>query len=248
MPDAGMFFGSFRPTGHGWLCPGVQLQFLDDIGSACDDGGIWMMTGRKRRAMDSVVGFVSLACLLFVMPVLLILVGIIPFAYRFHTLVAMTAVVALVARRLRMSLKDLGLQAAQLAPALIWNGVLSLFFVVALVVAYVAGAIRTPTVPEWKLFFVFYVFVSSPCQEFLYRGFLFALMERSGLHGLVQQIVVSSLLYSFLHVFYRDWLTMAVTLLMGIVWGSIYARYRNLYPVMGSHAVLGVISILTGVV
>jgi membrane protease YdiL (CAAX protease family) len=207
-----------------------------------------MVIGRHSSERRRLVGFAGLALVTYVIPVLLILDGIIPVAYRFHTLVTMTVVVAVVARWLGMSRPALGLHLHQLAPALFWNGLLSLLFVVVLVVAYTQGAIRPPTVPQWKLFFIFYVFVSSPCQEFLYRGFLFALMERAGLRGLATQVVLSSVLYSFLHLFYRDWLTMAVTLLMGVVWGLIYARYRNLWPVMGSHAVLGVVSILTGVV
>ena len=195
-----------------------------------------------------VMGFAAMALVIYVIPVMLILAGIIPVAYRFHMLVVMTIVVAVVAWWLGMSPSALGLHKRELTSALFWNGLLSLLFVVVLVVAYVSGGIRSPTVPQWKLFFIFYVFVSSPCQEFLYRGFLFALMERAGMCGLAGQVVVSSVLYSFLHIFYRDWLTMAVTLLMGVVWGLIYARHRNLWPVMGSHAVLGVVSILTGVV
>jgi membrane protease YdiL (CAAX protease family) len=211
-------------------------------------GDTWMVIIRYAGEHRRVVGFAAMALVIYVIPVMLILAGIIPVAYRFHMLVAMTIVVVVVAWWLGMSPPALGLHKRELTSALFWNGLLSLLFVVVLVVAYASGGIRSPTVPQWKLFFIFYVFVSSPCQEFLYRGFLFALMERAGMCGLAEQVVVSSMLYSFLHIFYRDWLTMVVTLLMGVLWGLIYARHRNLWPVMGSHAVLGVVSILTGVV
>ncbi len=199
---------------------------------------------RRNRllALAAVVGPV------FVLPVLLLLAGVIPFAYRFHTLVVMMLAVGAGAGAAGFGWSELGLGRRHMLPSLLWNALVSGLLVAVLVVVYASGGVRPAELPEWNLFFVFYVFVSSPCQELLYRGFLFALMDRWGPRSAVAQVLLSAMLYSFLHLFYRDLITLAVTLVMGLVWGAIYRRHRNLWPVMGSHAVLGAVSILTGLV
>ena len=54
--------------------------------------------------------------------------------------------------------------------------------------------------------------------------------------------------YAFIHVIYGDPLILAATLAIGIAWGTIYLRYPNLWGVTLSHAVIGVVSILVGLV
>jgi membrane protease YdiL (CAAX protease family) len=58
----------------------------------------------------------------------------------------------------------------------------------------------------------------------------------------------AALTYAFLHVIYRDWLAFLAPLGIGLVWGAVYRRYPNLWAVVRSHAVLGLISIAVGLV
>jgi membrane protease YdiL (CAAX protease family) len=189
-----------------------------------------------------------LLALVYYLPPILLWLHVIPFALRFHILVAMTLVMAIVVLVGKFSLTELGFRKDTLKGSVVWNGVLSATFVGIMLFTYRAGWIRTPTIPSWNLFFVFYVFVSSPCQEFLFRSAMFAELNRSRVTGGALQILVSAVTYSFMHAFYNDIITLSVTLFMGIVWGIIYRKYPNVWGVALSHAVLGVVSILVGII
>jgi len=145
-------------------------------------------------------------------------------------------------------LRDLGFRTDNLKGSLAVNGALSALLVAVLLCSYAAGLIREPVPPEWGLFYPFYVFVSGPAQEFIYRSVLFSEMGAAGIRGALPQVLLSAVTYSFLHVIYNDAITLAVTLLMGVVWGLIYRRYPNFWGVALSHATLGAVSIAVGLV
>lgn len=113
-------------------------------------------------------------------------------------------------------------------------------------VAYAMGAFRRLPTETWG-FYLFYIGISSPAQEFLFRASLSHLLT-SLLANRHAKVFISSVLYSLVHIIYRDPATLVITFLMGLVWGYSYERYRNLAGVSASHAVLGLISILTGAV
>ncbi|MHC5857256.1 lysostaphin resistance A-like protein [Nostoc sp.] len=96
-------------------------------------------------------------------------------------------------------------------------------------------------------FYVLFVGASSPVQEFLYRGFLFSIFSKAKLAKWLQ-ILLSSLLYSFVHLIYRDLSTLVFTFIVGLLWGYYYAKLGNLYSIIVSHSVLGAIAILVGLV
>jgi membrane protease YdiL (CAAX protease family) len=107
---------------------------------------------------------------------------------------------------------------------------------------------RRPRDVDWLLFAPFYVLVSCPAQEFACRGFLFAGMRRHGVMGHWPQILISAVTYAILHIVYRNWLSFLAPLCIGLVWAAIYRRYPNLWAVVLSHTVLGLISIAIGLV
>jgi len=194
------------------------------------------------------IRFVTLLAIAYYLPPVLLWLRIIPFNFRFYTLVIISLLMVLYARFRKHSLHDLGFRRDTLKKSLLWNIGLSLIFVAIMLIAYGAGWIRKPTIPDWSLFFVFYVAISSPSQEFLYRSMVFAEMNRAGITSAVWKVLISAVTYCFLHVFYNDPITLAVTLFMGIVWGVIYNKYPNFWGVAFSHAMLGVVSILVGIV
>lgn len=194
------------------------------------------------------IRFLLLLASVYYLPPILLWLGVIPFSLRFYVLVVMALLVVIYAFVRKVSLRELGLRRDTLGGSCLWNGLVSIVLVMLMIGAYQAGWIRKPTIPSWNLFFVFYVFVSSPSQEFLFRSNMFAELNRSGIRTAVWQILISSVTYSFMHVFYNDAITLGITLLMGIVWGLIYRKYPNFWGVAFSHAVLGVVSILVGVI
>ena len=87
----------------------------------------------------------------------------------------------------------------------------------------------------------------SPIQEFLYRGALTSIFRRMNLSG-SRNWIMSSLLYSFVHIIYRDFLTCLLTLTIGLIWYKKYEYNRSLIGVSLSHAVLGAITIFAGII
>ena len=147
-----------------------------------------------------------------------------------------------------IGLRELGFRKDTLKGSLLLHTVTSTLLAVCMYLTYSAGLIRTPTIPSWKLFFVYYLFISSPSQEFLFRSNFFALMRRSRFSGLALQIVASAITYSFLHIIYKDALILLTTFVIGLLWGWIYHKYPNFWGAAFSHAVLGTLSILFGII
>ena len=197
---------------------------------------------------NKVIKFLVFVILAYYLPVILIWIGVIPFEFRFHILVAMAILMGVYAFVSKHSLKDLGIRSDTLKPSLLWNGTLSAIFVVLMYALYAAKLIREPTVPSWTLFYVFYVFISSPAQEFIYRSVMFSEMNRAEIRNPAFQVIISAVTFSFLHVIYNDWITLAVGLFIGVVWGIVYYKQPNFWGVAISHAILGVVSIATGLI
>jgi uncharacterized protein len=192
--------------------------------------------------------FLPTIFILYYLPPLLLWVGALPFAWRFQILAVMTVALILYDYQRGLSLKVLGFRRDTLKASLILNTVVSVSLVILMIFSFENGLIRTPAVPDGKLFFAYYLFISAPSQEFLFRSNLFALMEKAGVRGAVLQIAISAVTYSFLHIIYNDPLTLAVTFIVGLVWGWMYHYYPNFWGVAISHAVLGAVSIKVGII
>jgi hypothetical protein len=207
-----------------------------------------MTGGTAVPSRASALRFAVVVLAAFYLPPVLICLGAIPFAYRFVVLVAVAAALALVALLRGARAGELGLRSDNLRPALVANAVLALVLGAALLVAYWLGLIRHPRAIDWWVFAPFYVLISCPAQEFACRGFLFAEMQRRSITAPAPQIAISAVTYAFLHIVYRNWLAFLAPLAIGIVWGAVYRRHPNLWGVVLSHAVLGLISISIGLV
>ncbi len=197
---------------------------------------------------NGILPFSLFLFLVYYFPVILVWTGVIPFEYRFHLLVVMTIAMMAYASYRKYDLNRLGLGSNSLVGSLIWNTGLSVAFGILLYLAFAAKLIREPTVPSWTLFYFFYVFISSPAQEFLYRSMVFAEMNAAGIRHPIWTVTISAVTFCFLHIIYNDVITLVVTLSMGVIWGVIYSKYPNFWGVTLSHAVLGVVSIAVGLI
>ncbi len=99
---------------------------------------------------------------------------------------------------------------------------------------------------ETLLFYIFYIFVSCPIQEFLYRG-VFGYFDMKSRYNFLW-LIISSLCYSFVHIIYRDILTCILTFIIGIIWYMLYKKDNNLCGVTLSHIFLGVVTIFLGII
>lgn len=100
---------------------------------------------------------------------------------------------------------------------------------------------------ETLSFYLFYVFISSPIQEFLYRGALTSILQQINFRK-SSIILISSILYSLAHLGYKDFITCMLTFLIGLLWHQKYLKTKNLTGVIISHAILGAITILIGII
>jgi CAAX protease family protein len=194
------------------------------------------------------LGFATFLVLVYLVPPLLILFRVVPFAFRFHLLLISALIVLAYVILMGDSASKLGFRADTLKRSTEYNLGVTLLALMAIAALHFLGLIRAPTIPQWRWFFVFYVLLSCPAQEFLFRSALFAEMDRSGVVSRFWQISISSLAYCFLHVIYRDSITLGVTFLMGVIWGVGYYSWRNFWGVTISHCILGTFSILVGLI
>ena len=81
----------------------------------------------------------------------------------------------------------------------------------------------------------FYVIVSVPLQEIIFRGILQTQLYRFGRRN---AIAASSILYSAIH--FGNPLLLILTLIAGLFWGYSFSMYKTLAGPIASHAVLGV--------
>lgn len=100
---------------------------------------------------------------------------------------------------------------------------------------------------ETLSFYLFYIFISSPIQEFLYRGALTSILQQINFRK-SSIILISSILYSLAHLGYKDLITCILTFLIGLLWHQKYLKTKNLTGVTISHAILGVITIFIGII
>jgi uncharacterized protein len=198
--------------------------------------------GDKQR--EKVILIVGLA---YIFPVLLILLALVPFTARFAVLIGIALVVLALSWLEGFSAVELGWTRNNLAASLKAISLPTLGSALLMLSYYLVHGPSIDNSGYHWTFYLFYMGVSSLLQEFLYRGFLFGIFSRAKL-AIGLQILLSALLYSFMHVIYRDVATVVLTLSMGLVWGWHYVKFRNLYSVTLSHSLLGAIAILMGII
>ena len=81
---------------------------------------------------------------------------------------------------------------------------------------------------------VFYVLISVPLQELIFRGFLQKQLFR---FGKATAIIIFAALYGAIH--FHNALLVALTIAAGIAWGYSFSRRQTLVGPIASHVVLG---------
>jgi len=182
--------------------------------------------------------------LLLVLPVLLMLFGFLPFRLRFAVLVALAAIAATLAIFRGYTRASLGLRFAGTPAMALWTTLPAIVLAAAVAVNLLEDRHELSlAVP----FYLFFVFISAPAQEFLYRSFLFVELE-SAEYSTFTIMLVSAALYSFMHVIYYDTLTILITFVAGLLWSWLFMTYRSFPLVATSHAAAGALAIALGII
>jgi membrane protease YdiL (CAAX protease family) len=199
------------------------------------------LVGKEQQKVILIVG------LAYILPVLLIYLGLVPFRARFYILILAAIAILAIARLYRFSAVELGFTKQNLRSSLKAIALPTLASALLMFVYYMMQGARIDNSAYKWTFYLFFVGVSSPLQEFLYRGFLFGIFSRAKL-AIWVQILLSTLLYSFVHLIYQDVPTLLFTFIVGMFWGCHYAKFRNLHSIILSHSLLGAMAILVGLV
>ncbi len=190
---------------------------------------------------------VSILLLLFylAMPIL-ILLDVISFKYKFVVMVIFAIVSYVLLRLIGVKNQQLGISTDNLWLSIKTILPITIAFVILALIFYKLGWSRfEPT--ETFGFYLFYVFISSPIQEFLYRGMT---TYFGGVFNLPIWviIIVSSLLFAFVHIIYKDYALVISTFFLGLIWHYLYLKTNNLVGVSVSHAMVGILTIFLGLI
>lgn len=182
---------------------------------------------------------------LYILPVVLILTKVISFSDRFLVLTITGALIIGLAMLNEIALADLGFNHQNLLPAIKDILPVTIISSVLMIVFYLNHGMRIDNTGIPWYFYVFYISLSSPLQEFLYRSYLFNRLAQIQLNqGSI--IIITAILYSFAHSIYQDLTTVLLSLIIGLYWAYHYNRFKNFYSITLSHTILGIIAILTG--
>ena len=167
------------------------------------------------------------------------------YSIKFYILTGIGLLIFILMKLFGVKNKELGITKENLARSIKRNLILiaiSIMIVIVLKLLHIGK--YNPT--ETLLFYLFYIFVSCPIQEFLYRG-VFGYFDLKSKYNYLW-IILSSLCYSLVHIIYKDYLTCILTFILGIILYIFYKKDRNLYGVILTHIVLGILTILLGIV
>ena len=164
---------------------------------------------------------------------------------KFYLLTGIGLGIFLLMKVFNISNKELGITKQNLWKSIKRNLILIVLCVI-LIMALKLLHVDKYSPNETLYFYIFYIFISCPIQEFLYRG-VFGYFDMNSKYNYLW-IILSSLCYSFVHIIYEDILTCLLTFIIGIIWYMFYKKDKNLGGVTLSHMVLGVATIVLGIV
>ncbi len=195
--------------------------------------------------MKNKILFIFVLVLYIVFPIL-ILFNTTLFKYKFYILVVVGLLIYLLFKINKVSNKELGISKSNIIKSLKRNIPIILILIITVIVFRLFNLNKyNPT--ETIYFYLFYIFISCPIQEFLYRG-IFGYFEKSLVKNKYIILIISSILYSFVHIIYKDYLTCTLTFLFGIVLYLLYRKDYNLFGVSISHIILGILTIYLGII
>ncbi len=192
--------------------------------------------------------FSAILLLIYALPITLLTTGVIPFEFRFHVLVAMAAVAAVTSFASGHTLAQLGMRLGNWRTSLAWNAGFALVALLALwAIRGIGGLQRFGNIPTPGFYF-FYVLISCPCQEFLFRSFLWAELGNLKSRSIVLQLSVLIIPYTLAHLVHADVWSLLIVFMAGAVWSVMYRRIPNLPGVTLSHSLAGAVTIAFGLI
>lgn len=197
------------------------------------------------KIIKNIVIYFTLLVSYILMPIFIYL-DIIKFEYKFYLLVIISICVYFILKVIGFKNKELGLSLKNTKKSIKDIMLLTCVMSLICVILYLLNFSRFKST-EGLCFYIFYIFFSCPTQEFLYRGSLNAMLKYIKVPT-NYILVITTFLYSFVHIIYNDILTLIFTFLIGIYWFKKYIKTENIIGVTISHIVLGITTIMLGII
>ena len=187
----------------------------------------------------------AIVCVYLILPIL-ICIGVIPWNMKFAALIVGVVAMYIVMRILGHTHSDIGITRQRT----IYSLKTVLPITIALLIA--TGLFLLLEKPRFSPtegigFYVFYILISCPAQELLFRGILSRILQELRLHQALELGLAASL-FGYVHIIYGDMLTVVVMSIVGLFWYQAYQRSSNIIGVTISHVVLGVMTIALGII
>lgn len=165
------------------------------------------------------------------------------------SIIALSIYVFFASRNRRITLKQLGLELPTKDTVIKWT-FLTLGMIIGIVILKIIfpeGVFKGISKNRQAFIYLipFYVLAGSFFQEFVFRGYIFA--RTSKLFSASTSIIINIILFSIFHlpyfIQYQSNL-LYLSMIAGICWSLMYAKYPNLYMVWISHGVIGSLNLL----
>ena len=180
--------------------------------------------------------------LIYILIPFLILIFPVLFQYKFYILTILGLLIYFILRKFGIKNEELGIKRENIVNSILNNLPICVVSIIIIFLIKILGFDKfTPN--ETMYFYVFYIFVSCPLQEFLYRG-IFGYFD----NGKNYILFLSSFMYSFVHIIYKDIITIILTFIIGIIWFWVYRKDKNLFGVSLSHCIVGILTICLGII
>jgi hypothetical protein len=180
-------------------------------------------------------------------PILLLAYNVIPREANHVILVGMSLIMVAYSISKPIASRELGLRRDNLKQALIWQGALTAVFVAALIIVSRFRVIEPKYYGESALFYLYYIFLSAPLQEFVFRSLMFRELNIYFKKDWAK-VLIAAVIFSLGHYAYRDISVLLLTLVAGLFWGWIYLKKPNFWAVAVSHAIVGAVTVFLGYV
>lgn len=171
--------------------------------------------------------------------------------YRYGVMLGGLSYVLLFVWSQKISLKKLGLQLVNFIRAvkpLIVPTLLTIFFTIGLYLSLPLKAVYPLGIPGIGTYSIFlsifrYSLISVPLQEILFRAFL---INRVGLVTNNQLFIraYATVIFMLIHIPFKTPILTLGSFILGWLWVGNFLKFRNIYSVMLSHAIIGLIYVL----
>ena len=184
--------------------------------------------------------------LVFILPVLLLQSGLIPFAARIWVLGLTVTLFIFILRRERWTLKSFHAERCDLKKFIIPY---TIFTVVGVVIINILGeSIGREEINRWwsNSHFIYLFLVVSIFQEVAYRGYLIPALKKIT-SSPVLVVLVNAILFTYMHsIFANPQINLPLAFVGGLGFAIMYLKYPNLLLIIISHSVLNFFAVLFG--